>query len=518
MKSFRAALIFGVATLLVCTSSYAAEPRTRGVQITPKSELTLDKLYSQSHAIVIGISTYTGFPPVEYAAKDARAMEQKLLSMGFRTKVLLDGEATKDGILKALGEELPQKAEQKDRVVIFFAGHTKMEEKTDRTSMGYLVPADADAKNLSSTSISIDQIREISGRIKAGHLLFLVDAPVSGLGLTASETIPLGARNYFQKVASQKSHQLFTAGGKGGAPQTTTSGLSIFTSSVLEGLNGSADREKKGFITSQELASYVKLQVSRSTGAKQTIQFGNLSGKGEILFSSKAPATIEPKATAVGSEQETKTVEAASKSGGSSVGKSDALDAVEIDSPRAVQGGKSPETGESSLAAKQAQMEELKRLDADRTKTQVALKQQVAPAVKTLETGRFIARSDGTVLDTRTSLMWAAKDNGSNINWPDARRYCESYRAGGYTDWRLPTQEELAGLYDESITNTNPPTAGCNGSYHLTDLIHLTCCCPWTSETRGSTAAYYGFSNGPRNWVDQSYTGGIRVLPVRSAK
>jgi len=31
--------------------------------------------------------------------------------------------------------------------------------------------------------------------------------------------------------------------------------------------------------------------------------------------------------------------------------------------------------------------------------------------------GRFIAYDDGTVLDTRTNLMWAAKDNGSNINW-----------------------------------------------------------------------------------------------------
>jgi len=30
--------------------------------------------------------------------------------------------------------------------------------------------------------------------------------------------------------------------------------------------------------------------------------------------------------------------------------------------------------------------------------------------------GRFIAYSNGTVLDTRTNLMWAAKDNGSNIN------------------------------------------------------------------------------------------------------
>lgn len=65
--------------------------------------------------------------------------------------------------------------------------------------------------------------------------------------------------------------------------------------------------------------------------------------------------------------------------------------------------------------------------------------------------GRFIVYDNGTVLDTRTNLMWAAKDNGSNINWQNAKEYCENYRGGGYTDWRVPTQDELAGLYDRSI-------------------------------------------------------------------
>src|ERR1035437_8847883 len=66
--------------------------------------------------------------------------------------------------------------------------------------------------------------------------------------------------------------------------------------------------------------------------------------------------------------------------------------------------------------------------------------------------GRFIAYDNGTVLDTRTNLMWAAKDNGSNINWQGAKGYCENYRGGGYTDWRMPTQDELAGLYDAAKT------------------------------------------------------------------
>lgn len=130
--------------------------------------------------------------------------------------------------------------------------------------------------------------------------------------------------------------------------------------------------------------------------------------------------------------------------------------------------------------------------------------------------GRFIAYDNGTVLDTKTNLMWAAKDNGSNINWENANNYCLSYRGGGYADWRMPSQEELASLYDEALINTSTPAAGCSGGYHLTNLIHLTCCCSWAAETRGSAAAYFGFGNGPRSWLDQSFVGGIRALPVRS--
>jgi len=132
--------------------------------------------------------------------------------------------------------------------------------------------------------------------------------------------------------------------------------------------------------------------------------------------------------------------------------------------------------------------------------------------------GRFIAYADGTVLDTSTNLMWAAKDNGSNINWSDAKSYCENYRGGGYKDWRMPTQDELAGLYDASKASTNPPSVGCSGGYHITKLIHLTCGIPWASETRGSDAAYFYFYNGERLWTHQSLDYKARALPVRSVK
>ncbi|MCX5829857.1 MAG: DUF1566 domain-containing protein [Deltaproteobacteria bacterium] len=128
--------------------------------------------------------------------------------------------------------------------------------------------------------------------------------------------------------------------------------------------------------------------------------------------------------------------------------------------------------------------------------------------------GRFIAYDNGTVLDTGSGLMWAATDNGYDMDWKGAKSYCENFGGGGYTDWRLPTQDELAGLYDPAITyKTN-----CGFSAQLTKLIRLTCTTPWASETRGRDAACFRFLSGTRYWSPQASGDTNRALPVRFGK
>ncbi len=126
------------------------------------------------------------------------------------------------------------------------------------------------------------------------------------------------------------------------------------------------------------------------------------------------------------------------------------------------------------------------------------------PAVKEIgRDGRFIAYDNGTVLDTKTNLMWAAKDSQKLITWPEARIYCEQYRGGGYSDWRMPALQEIASLYDAGKRS------------RMTSFIEIMQCCPWSSETRGSEAAYFTFSFGTSVWTQQN--GGSPVLPVRSS-
>ncbi|MGO9139398.1 MAG: DUF1566 domain-containing protein [Syntrophales bacterium] len=118
-------------------------------------------------------------------------------------------------------------------------------------------------------------------------------------------------------------------------------------------------------------------------------------------------------------------------------------------------------------------------------------------------------------MDTKTGLMWAETDNGADIDWQGANSYCKNYRGGGFTDWRMPTQDELAGLYDVAKTYKSD----CGYNIHLTELIHLTCTWIWASETRGSGASYFNFNLGHRrNWRYQAHDTFFRALPVRSGK
>ncbi|MEE9913466.1 MAG: DUF1566 domain-containing protein [Deltaproteobacteria bacterium] len=131
---------------------------------------------------------------------------------------------------------------------------------------------------------------------------------------------------------------------------------------------------------------------------------------------------------------------------------------------------------------------------------------------------RFVVHhGNQTVWDSRTNLMWAIKDNGSDISWTGAKSYCENYQAGGYRDWRLPTNDELASLYHADKTFPAP----CAGNFNIhvvTDLIKLTCFAAWSSGMRGTDAAHYNFVYGQEFWYLQSHTYGMRALPVRSGK
>ena len=108
--------------------------------------------------------------------------------------------------------------------------------------------------------------------------------------------------------------------------------------------------------------------------------------------------------------------------------------------------------------------------------------------------------------DPTTGLMWAKRDNGSDVTWVQADQYCRAFGGGGYHDWRLPTMNELEPLFDK-----NRPEAG-----NIRSPLTVTGWWVWSSEKGGSSEAWnFDFFSGHRHWNSLGYSPNHGALCVR---
>jgi hypothetical protein len=88
--------------------------------------------------------------------------------------------------------------------------------------------------------------------------------------------------------------------------------------------------------------------------------------------------------------------------------------------------------------------------------------------------------------DPDTGLTWAKADNGADINWNQAIAYCTNLRLGGYSDWRLPTIDELKNIYDVNA-----------GDIHVKGNLKLSAGFLWSSTQKNAGQVWlYAFGTG----------------------
>jgi hypothetical protein len=133
---------------------------------------------------------------------------------------------------------------------------------------------------------------------------------------------------------------------------------------------------------------------------------------------------------------------------------------------------------------------------------------KVTKKIKTPEAGKNLALSmpikirfnqlkDGTVIDTKTDLQWliypvADVTAGNVINT------VKGLNEAGFTDWRLPSQKEIADLQEEPA------------------LINKTCCV-WVTETN-SEAVDWNFYVEENNelWTSRKESPDSRIVVIRN--
>ncbi|MEZ0609422.1 PEGA domain-containing protein [Fibrella sp. WM1] len=265
-----------------------AQTEQRGAKIgnLPADTTQYSLAYAQKYALLIGIDNYeakSGFPALRYAAADASALAQVLITrLGYPRKnvrLLLNGAATRRNIQNALEAFTRDDMVENSQLLVFFAGHGSTTGRSGNRRRGFLVPADGNDAELNASAIAMDELRQQAEFLRPKHTLFLVDACYGGLAQSRAG-IPTLA--FLRNVWNQRCREIITAGS---ADETVLESgewqHSAFTKVLLDAIDrGEADTNGDDVIVANELFGYVQQRVpyyAQQKGGKQTPQFSTLT-------------------------------------------------------------------------------------------------------------------------------------------------------------------------------------------------------------------------------------------------
>jgi hypothetical protein len=137
---------------------------------------------------------------------------------------------------------------------------------------------------------------------------------------------------------------------------------------------------------------------------------------------------------------------------------------------------------------------------------------------------RFQDNKDGTVTDLEKKLMWKQIDIYQEkkiwINWDDSQTYLEKFNKeayAGFSNWRLPTREELKSLYEED-KDVPWKYYWTENVIHIDPIFGYSSCCFWSSEVYKETYAW-GFNYiGGRTYPSSRGGPGLSLSTIRPVR
>jgi tetratricopeptide (TPR) repeat protein len=272
----------------------AAQGEGRGQSVRIRGENgQMVSLYDQSHALVIGVSNYTaGWKSLRGVRNDLIEIDRVLRSQGFAVKSVFDPKhAEMDSAIRDFISDFGMN--ERNRLLIYFAGHGHTEELRDGRDIGYIVPADAPApqqnpQQFSRLAISMDDIIAYARKIRSKHALFIFDSCFSGSIFETRSSLrrPAGV----ESSAAAPVRQFITSGTKN---QTVPdeSKFRIYFVRAFEQREG--DMNQDGYITGEELGFYLAGRVARETLDAQTPRHGKINdgylNQGDFVFEFPKP-------------------------------------------------------------------------------------------------------------------------------------------------------------------------------------------------------------------------------------
>ncbi len=169
--------------------------------------------FGNYHALVIGISNYSGLSPIPEAQQSARRVAETLEKQyGFTVDLQLD--ASRLTIMRALND-LRERLTPDDNLLVFYAGHAKRDPGGTRA---FWQPVDADSVNPVNW-IPTELVSEHLDLIPARHVLLVADAVFSGLRTRSSVAqLPRGMTeeeryHHIRALREKRCRLVLTSGG-----------------------------------------------------------------------------------------------------------------------------------------------------------------------------------------------------------------------------------------------------------------------------------------------------------------
>jgi Caspase domain len=276
------------ATLALLVSALtAAAHAQRGVEAIPPTPSAGSGRY---YALIIGIDAYRPpIDPLKTAAGDAQALGELLAkNFGFQVQYLLDGQATRSGILEAIGSYA--NLGESDNLLIYYAGHGYSDPKAKKL---FWIPVDVTSVT-SPNRIIVDEITTAIHDLPPRHILIISDSCYAAdlvRSLKVKDTSI--SDDFLRKMMSIKSRTLMASGGDEPVSDGGADGHSIFSGWLLRALASETDSA----FTASNLF-YDSIQRPVAGGSGQTPQYLPILSSddqgGDFVFerSGKAPIVV----------------------------------------------------------------------------------------------------------------------------------------------------------------------------------------------------------------------------------
>ena len=235
-------------------------------------------------AIIIGVEKYEYLTNLDaaFANRDANAFrEYAIRALGVdpsNINLLIDKDANRPKILRALKLWLPKIAGENRDIYLFFAGHGLA---SDDGKNLYILPQDGDANLLEDTAITRSEIVKLLQKTNPKSVTMFFDTCYSGQ--TRNEETLVASLRPVRIVADEQdmpnNFTVFTAS----ANDQTSGSINeakhgMFSYYLMKGLEGKADENKDKKITNGELIAYLKTNVSKEAFTQNREQDPMLSG------------------------------------------------------------------------------------------------------------------------------------------------------------------------------------------------------------------------------------------------